>query len=123
MRHSERRSIWQEHIKRNNEMGISAAKYARRHNLKLNQYYFWRHKLTPHNSGNDVSSKLVPIVMATSIKRRLTFTIDSSGDLIVSGADRDQVALIVSTLLRQEQLYACRCDLSKGIIVSRESRL
>jgi hypothetical protein len=100
MHNSERRSIWQEHIKRNDEMGISAAKYAKRHNLKLGRYYFWRQKLSHLDRGNHVSSKLMPITMAKEDIRRLSFTVDSNGDLIISGADRDQVALTVSTLLR-----------------------
>jgi len=100
MLHSDSLAIWKEHIRRNDEMGISASKYAKQHNIKLNRYYYWREKLTPLGRVDNHTSKLMPIVISEDIKRRLIFTIDSSGDLIVSGADRDQVALIVSTLLR-----------------------
>lgn len=95
MRHSERRTFWQEHIKQNERLGISTAEYAKRNSLDLPRLYYWRNKL-----GSKKRGKLMPIVMGDVARQRVTFAIDINGDVVISGANREQVAQVVSALLR-----------------------
>jgi hypothetical protein len=57
----------------------------------------------------------MPITRASEGFRRLGFTVDSNGDLVVFRADRDQVALIVSTLLAMGAIPARVSRLSRKI--------
>lgn len=95
MQHPELQTFWQEHIKQHKRLGISAAAYAKQHSLSPKQFYYWREKL-----GGKKPSKLVPIVKCDAAKQRVTFAIDINGDVVISGANREQVAQVVSALLR-----------------------
>lgn len=92
---SERPPFWQEHIKQNDKLGISAAAYAKRHSLDIKRYYYWRKRLI-----NEKPSKLMPIAIEPAAKRRLTITIETNGDFVIAGADREQVAQVIASLFR-----------------------
>ena len=105
MSNSERANQWQNHISQWQESGLSGAKFCKRAELDLAQFYYWKNKFSSNTRNIEVDKKRptgfasAVITDSALVADGLSFTVPNGCAIVgINGANVSLVGAILAQL-------------------------